>query len=103
MTVLTENVRCPTKCQNNSEVGVEKRLRTLGLMYRLLLSYDANTVRVKTILEQFDYRPNGSHQVEVPQISRQSAHEGANVVGPAHRPPLPRPSPSGNILGTHFC
>ena len=33
------------------------------------------------------------------QISRQSALQGAKVVSPTHRPPLP----SGNIPGTHFC
>ena len=33
------------------------------------------------------------------QISRQSAHEGGQVVSPTHRPPLP----PGNIPGTHFC
>ena len=32
------------------------------------------------------------------QISRQSAHEGGNVVSPMHQPPLP----PVNIPGTHF-
>ena len=33
------------------------------------------------------------------QISRQSAHEGGEVVCPTHRPPLP----PTKYLGTHFC
>ena len=44
-------------------------------------------------------RPLGLQDVEVPRISRQSAHEGARVVSTTYRPPL---SP-GNIPGTHFC
>ena len=31
----------------------------------------------------------GLQEVEAPRISRQSAHEGAKVVGHTHRPPLP--------------
>jgi hypothetical protein len=31
----------------------------------------------------------GLQKLEAPRISRQSAHEGAKVVGPTHRPPLP--------------
>ena len=34
-----------------------------------------------------------------PEGSRQSAHEGGQVVSPTHRPPLP----PGNIPGTRFC
>ena len=34
-----------------------------------------------------------------PKISRQSAHEGAKVVSPMHRPSLP----TGDTPGTHFC
>ena len=33
------------------------------------------------------------------QISRQSAHEGVEVVSPTHQTSLPQ----GNILGTNFC
>ena len=42
--------------------------------------------------------PDKIHEVEVPRISRQSAHEGGKVVSSTHRPPLP----PGNIPGTHF-
>jgi hypothetical protein len=31
----------------------------------------------------------GFQEVEAPRISRQSSHEGCNVVSPTHRPPLP--------------
>ena len=31
----------------------------------------------------------GLQEIEAPRISRQSAHEGAKVVGLTHRPPLP--------------
>ena len=34
-------------------------------------------------------KPLGFQLVEDPRISRQSAHEGGNVVSPRHRPPLP--------------
>jgi len=33
--------------------------------------------------------PEGYQEVEVPRISRQSAHEGGTVVSPTHRPSLP--------------
>jgi hypothetical protein len=44
-------------------------------------------------------RPLEFLEVEASRISRQSVHEGENVVIPAHRPPLP----PGSIPGTHFC
>jgi len=44
-------------------------------------------------------RPFGLLEVGVPRISRQSAHEGGNVVNRTHRPPLP----PGHITCTHFC
>jgi len=44
-------------------------------------------------------RPLGFQEVEVPRISRQSAHEDGKVVSPTHRPPLP----PGDIPGTRFC
>jgi len=34
-------------------------------------------------------RPLGLQKVEVPKISRQSAHEGGKVVSPTHQPLLP--------------
>jgi hypothetical protein len=42
--------------------------------------------------------PLGLQEVEVPRISRQSAHEGGMAVRPTHRPPWP---PWG-ISTTHF-
>ena len=33
-------------------------------------------------------RPLGFQEVEIPRISRQSAHEGSKVVSPTHRPSL---------------
>jgi hypothetical protein len=44
-------------------------------------------------------RPLGLQDVQVPMISRQSAHESGKVVSPTHRPPWP----PGDIPGTHFC
>ena len=38
-------------------------------------------------------------EVETPRISRQSAHDGAKVHNPIHRPSLP----PGKIPSTHFC
>jgi hypothetical protein len=44
-------------------------------------------------------RPSGLQDVEVPRMSRQSAHEGGNVVSPTHRPPLlPREDPWYSFL-----
>jgi hypothetical protein len=43
-------------------------------------------------------RPLGLYEVEVPRISRNSAHEDGQVVRPTHRPPLP-PSPQDDPIG----
>jgi hypothetical protein len=45
------------------------------------------------------YRPLGIQQVEAPNISTQSAHEGGKVVSATYQPPLP----PGEIPGTHLC
>jgi hypothetical protein len=44
--------------------------------------------------------PEVFERLRIPDISRQSAHEGGKFVSPMHQLPLP---PPGNILGTHFC
>jgi len=41
----------------------------------------------------------GLQEVEAPNISKQSAHEGAQIVIPPHWPPLPRTV----IPGIYFC
>jgi hypothetical protein len=51
------------------------------------------TVLMKTVNHRKNSRRLRSH------ILTQSANEGAKVVSPTHRPPLP----PGNISGTHFC
>jgi hypothetical protein len=48
---------------------------------------------IQSKVKLFLYRiggPLGPQEVEVPTISRQSAHEGGKVVSPTHRPPLPQ-------------
>jgi len=65
-----------------------------------LFKLPSYTSKVK--VKQFHYRPGQALRVPgvwSSQNSRQSAHEGGNVVSPTHRPPLP----PGNISGTHFC
>jgi hypothetical protein len=54
-------------------------------------AYVQYVVKVKVRVKQFLYRPGQT--LRVPRgwgarISRQSAHEGGNVVSPTHRPPL---------------
>jgi hypothetical protein len=43
--------------------------------------------------------PGGSRRLRLPDILRQSAHEGGKVVSPMHLPPLP----PGNIPSTNVC
>ena len=60
--------------------------------------HDYVHVKVKLSL----YRPGKTLKVQGgggSQISRQSAHEGGQVVCPKNRPPLP----PGSIPSTHFC
>jgi hypothetical protein len=56
-------------------------------------------VKSKAIPLQVLTGPEGSRRLRLPDLLRQSAHEGGKVVSPTHRPPLP----PGNIPGTHFC
>jgi len=70
-------------------------------MQRFLLKFINNILCLKMMFinkKQYKHRPEGFRRWSS-QISRESEHEGDNVVRPTHRPPLP----PGNIPGTHFC
>jgi len=74
------------QCQNR------KNLPSLVLAFNrpvkstaITRSYDSAKLKVNVSL----YRPLRLQEIEVTRISRQSAHEGDNVVSRTHRPPLP--------------
>jgi hypothetical protein len=54
-------------------------------MYGTMLNWNHLVSNPTTGLE----RSLGLHKVEVPKISRQSAHESGKVVSPTHRQPFP--------------
>ena len=64
-------------------------------LYNNITSNLLGSVKVKLSL----YGPSELQEAEAPRIYRPSAHEGAEVVSPSYRPPLP----PGKISGTHFC
>jgi hypothetical protein len=43
--------------------------------------------------------PEDYRRLRFPELKKIGTYEGANVLSPTHRPPLP----PGNIPGTHFC
>jgi hypothetical protein len=54
-------------------------------MYGTMINWYNLVRNPTTVLD----RSLGLHKVEVPKISRQSAHEGCKVVSPTHRQPFP--------------
>jgi hypothetical protein len=62
------------------------------------INFQKSSLLKKAVPLQAWTGPQGSRRLGS-QISRQSAHEGGEVVSLRHRPPLA----AGNTPGTHFC